>query len=161
MEFLLVAQQQVPAGKASRAFGALKGLFLGVRPFMPFQVFQSGKGALASRAHMRARLVCLGRREGGGSLGRVDGDGGSCRWGKRLVMGGGTLSTLLQSTEGAPGQGVSGKCGWRGREMLTSLIAAGSIGPAGGGGGRGIRHDDREIETTLQSGSTTVKSSPG
>jgi hypothetical protein len=77
MELLLVTQQEISAGEASRALGTFEGLFLGVRPLVSFQVLQSGKGALAGCADVRARLVGFRRREIGRCLG-VDGDRGSC-----------------------------------------------------------------------------------
>lgn len=38
MELLLVAQEQVPAGEASRALRAFEGLLLRVGPLVAFQV---------------------------------------------------------------------------------------------------------------------------
>jgi hypothetical protein len=61
MQLLLMPQQQITASEASCAIGAFKGLFLGVRALMTFQVLQSREGATASGTDMRPWLVCLGR----------------------------------------------------------------------------------------------------
>lgn len=86
MELLLVAQQQVSAGKASRALGALEGLLLGVGALVTLQMLETCEGPLAGGADMRSGLIGLGQREGAGRSGRrgrfggrVHGDGG--RWG--------------------------------------------------------------------------------
>lgn len=79
VQFLLVTKQQVAAGKASRALGALKRLFLCVRALMALQVLEAGEGALASRADMRARLVGLWGRKVGRSLGCGIDSNGRCR----------------------------------------------------------------------------------
>lgn len=85
MELLLVAQQQVSAGKASAALGALEGLLLGVGALVTLQMLEAGEGALTGGADMRTGLIGLGQREGGGRRdgrgrfgGRIHGDGG--RW---------------------------------------------------------------------------------
>jgi hypothetical protein len=78
VELLLVTQQQVSAGEASRAFGALEGLLLCVGALVAFQVLEAGKGALAGCADVRAGLIGLWWGEGGGSF-CVDGDGGGDR----------------------------------------------------------------------------------
>lgn len=96
MELLLVAQEQISTGEASRALGAFEGLLLGVGPLMAFQMFQSCKRAMAGRADMRARLVSLGWRHDGGGLRCVHGDGRGCRQAVPLVSygrsGGGSRS---------------------------------------------------------------------
>lgn len=70
-----MAQKQVTPGEASLAVGALEGLLLGVGTFVPLQMLQTGKCALAGSANMWPRLVRLRRREVGGCFG-VDGNGG-------------------------------------------------------------------------------------
>lgn len=64
VQFLLVAQQEVAAGKTTCALGALERLLLGMRSLMAFQMLQACEGALASLTDMRPRLVGLGRRKG-------------------------------------------------------------------------------------------------
>lgn len=76
MKLLLVSQQQIATGKASCALGTLEGLFLCVGTLVTFQMLQSGKRALTSRAHMGAGFIGLGRREIGRCL-RVDSNGRS------------------------------------------------------------------------------------
>lgn len=63
MELLLVPQQEIPAGKASRALLAFEGFLLGMRSLVSFQVFQSCERTSAGTADMRSRLVGLGRRK--------------------------------------------------------------------------------------------------
>ena len=94
VQLLLMPEQQVTAGEASRTFRALKGLLLGVRALVPLQVLQAGKGALASRADVWPRLVSLWWREVGRRL-RVDGDCGRCRQGSKL-------SAQVEEKKGAP-----------------------------------------------------------
>lgn len=79
MQLLLVAKKQIAPGETSRAFGTLEWLLFSMRSFVPFQMFQSGEGALTSRADVRPRLVGLGRREGRRRLGRVHCNG-RCRF---------------------------------------------------------------------------------
>jgi hypothetical protein len=74
MELLLVTQQQVAPGEASRALRALKRLLLCVGTLVAFQVLQSGKGTLAGCADVRAGLIGFWWGEVGGSF-CVDGDG--------------------------------------------------------------------------------------
>jgi len=62
MELLLMTQEEVAAGEASRAFRALEGLLFGVRPFVTLEVLQSCERALAGLADVRSRLVGLGSR---------------------------------------------------------------------------------------------------
>lgn len=57
MQFLLMSEQQVPSGKASRTVRAFKWLFLGVRPLMALEMFQSREGATACRTDMGSRLI--------------------------------------------------------------------------------------------------------
>ena len=58
-------QQQVPPRKPSRAFGAFERLFLGVRSFMSFEMFQPGKRSSAGGTHVRSGFIGFGRWEGG------------------------------------------------------------------------------------------------
>lgn len=78
MQFLLVTEQQVATGETSCTLGALEGLLLGVGTLVAFKMLETGEGALAGAADVRAGLIGLGRREIRGRLG-VDGDGGCCR----------------------------------------------------------------------------------
>jgi hypothetical protein len=45
MEFLLVTEQEVTAGKAAGAFGAFKWLLFRVRPLMSLEMLQTRKRA--------------------------------------------------------------------------------------------------------------------
>lgn len=75
MEFLLVPQEQVAAGEAARAFGALEGFLFGVGTLMTLQVLESSEGSIAGPADVRPRFVGLGGREGTGCLGGAVDDG--------------------------------------------------------------------------------------
>ena len=64
MKLLLMSQQQISPCKASGAFRAFKGLFLGVRSFVTFQMLESSKRTTTGSTHVRPWFVCLGRRKG-------------------------------------------------------------------------------------------------
>lgn len=63
MQLLLVAQQQVPTGKATGTIGTFKGLLLGMRAFMTLEVFQSGKRPTTGSTDMGPGLIRFGRRD--------------------------------------------------------------------------------------------------
>lgn len=63
MQLLLVAQQQVPTGKAARTIGTFKGLLLGVRALMALEVFQSGKRPTTGSTDMGSGFIRFGGRD--------------------------------------------------------------------------------------------------
>lgn len=67
VKLLLVSKQQVPSGKTSGALRTGKRFLLGMGAFVALQMLQSRKGSRTCPAHMRSRLVGLGRREGCGA----------------------------------------------------------------------------------------------
>jgi len=83
VQFLLVAQKQISAGKAAGAFGAFKGLLLGVGAFVALQMLQTCERAAASGAYMGPRFLGFDRRIAWGSTGsRIS---CSCRSRRRVV----------------------------------------------------------------------------
>ena len=62
VQFLLVAEKKIAAGKATRTVGALKGLLFGMRPLMALQVLQPGERPTTGGADMGPGLVSLGGR---------------------------------------------------------------------------------------------------
>jgi hypothetical protein len=63
VQLLLMTQKKIASCEATRTFGTLEWLLLGVGALMALQVFQSSEGPLTSRADMRSGFVRLGRRE--------------------------------------------------------------------------------------------------
>lgn len=59
VEFLLVAQKEIPSGETPRAVWAFKGLLLGMRTLVAFQMLQTRERPGTCRADMRSRLVSL------------------------------------------------------------------------------------------------------
>ena len=62
VQFLLVAEKKIAAGKATRTVGALKGLLFGMRPLMALQVLQPGERPTTGGADMGPGFVSLGGR---------------------------------------------------------------------------------------------------
>jgi hypothetical protein len=75
MELLLVPQEEVATGEASRALGALERLLLGMGALVAFEMLESSKGSIARPADVRPRFVGLGGREVAGCLGGAVDDG--------------------------------------------------------------------------------------
>ena len=63
VQLLLMTEQEIAARKAAGAVGTLKGLLLRMGTLMALQVLQSRKGATASSANVRPRLISLGGRD--------------------------------------------------------------------------------------------------
>ena len=77
MQLLLMAQQQIASGKASRALGAFEWLLFRMRALMTFQMLQASEGPRAGCTDMGARLIGLWWWKVITLVG-IDGNGGSC-----------------------------------------------------------------------------------
>lgn len=69
VEFLLVSQEQVPTSETAGTVRTLERLLFGVGALMTFEMFQPSERATAGGAAMGPRLVGLGRRDIGLTIG--------------------------------------------------------------------------------------------
>lgn len=57
-----MSEKEIPTSETTRAFGAFKGLFFGMRALMTLEVLQASERPATGRTSMRAGLVSLGGR---------------------------------------------------------------------------------------------------
>lgn len=57
-----MSEKEISTSETTRAFGAFKGLFFGMRALMTLEVLQASERPATGRTSMRAGLVSLGGR---------------------------------------------------------------------------------------------------